>query len=350
MNFSVSKANVVILLISTISLVFGSILLTPEEGLSGQRSSRTMSERLQLHNRKFSCASKVPRIESETDLLPKVHIHRVSLSKSLSKSKKFFISYADDVYEDALVRITNQAKKSGFFDDVRDFRPQDLSSSFRRMYIDVFSRRRGGGYWIWKHEIIRRTLDRMDWGDFLVYQDAGTTVNGEGLARFDEYMKIANVSESGMLAWSWPGPESNWTTDKLFRAIGVYERKHFWHSTHVIATVFVFQKRQAVMEMIRMYSSLIRSDQLLITDDYSNLTRRASFFEHRHDQSIFSLLLKCYGVVLFPYERINFGFDVREPFQKSHRTNKRLMLNLMFKNGGSTCTANSISMIVVLWR
>ena len=48
-----------------------------------------------------------------------------------------------------------------------------LSEKFRHTHSTIFTKRRGGGYWLWNPYIILKTLiERMSDNDLLMYQDA----------------------------------------------------------------------------------------------------------------------------------------------------------------------------------
>lgn len=246
------------------------------------------------------CKASVPLIETEQQLKPLLRQRRKQLDAYISTRKTFFATYGNDRYIKTRARIANEAKISKYFDEVRVFTPDHLPTSFRRHFRDVLPRGRGGGYWVWKYIVVRRMMKRMNWGDFLVYMDADCTVNPSARGRFDEYRLLANVSRTGILSISYGDPERWWTTDRLFEEMGLRNKESFELSNHLISGILLFQKTKEVMNMLRMWKSVIYSDPLISTDDYNAQTTRRDFREHRHDQSILSLVRKCVGTVAIP--------------------------------------------------
>jgi hypothetical protein len=74
-------------------------------------------------------------------------------------------------------RIYNEAKRTGWFETVNVFGPENITPCFRRSFHDVLKLKRGAGYWIWKFDIITKKLSEIAYNDILVYADAGCTVN-----------------------------------------------------------------------------------------------------------------------------------------------------------------------------
>ena len=70
----------------------------------------------------------------------------------------------------------------------------DLSISFRNEFKSILSMKRGGGYWIWKFDIILNKLEEINNGEFLIYVDSGCTVNTNGTKRLEEYIEMIKNS------------------------------------------------------------------------------------------------------------------------------------------------------------
>ena len=64
--------------------------------------------------------------------------------------------------------------ETGWFATVKAWGPEDLSINFQEKYKELLSLPRGGGFWIWKFDVIEQTMATMQEGHFLVYLDAGS--------------------------------------------------------------------------------------------------------------------------------------------------------------------------------
>jgi hypothetical protein len=51
---------------------------------------------------------------------------------------------------------------------VKAIGPADLMAEFKKKFENLLKLPHGGGYWIWKYDVIEQTLEEMKEGDFLV--------------------------------------------------------------------------------------------------------------------------------------------------------------------------------------
>jgi hypothetical protein len=210
-----------------------------------------------------------------------------------------FLTFGDERYEEALRRVEKEALASGFFDRIVVKRPADLGSAFWKQHGSfVHANRRGYGLWIWKPWLILEALRSCEPDDFLVYLDAGCTINERGRARFEDYCRRAAASAVGALGFQLPLLEKSYTKGDLF------ERLHAWHlkdTRQVRASIVVIQCRAESIRFAEEWLALAE-DHPLISDEPSSVSNDPSFLKHRHDQSIFSLLSKLRGATLIEDE------------------------------------------------
>ena len=124
-----------------------------------------------------------------------------------SNRKIHFITYGNDKFEKAKIRIVKEAHAFGEFKTVKAFEPQDLPKDFTENYQQILTMPRGGGYWIWRPIIIQQALDKINDGEYLVYLDAGCTINPKGKRRFNEYLQLLddNKNKYGILSFQMSG-------------------------------------------------------------------------------------------------------------------------------------------------
>jgi hypothetical protein len=96
-----------------------------------------------------------------------------------------FITYANDKFNKSKNRILKQAKQSNFFKTIKAYSPSDITVDFQSKFSKILKHQRGGGYWIWKFDIIIQTLQNIPQNDILVYLDAGCTINQNGKHMFE---------------------------------------------------------------------------------------------------------------------------------------------------------------------
>lgn len=209
---------------------------------------------------------------------------------------KTFITYGNDSFKNSVARICGQAMNSGFFDNVIGQSDRDLDAEFVAQFKDVLSMKKGGGYWIWKPYIISRQLQRMKQDDILVYCDSGCTINQKGRKRLDEYIDLLNDSKYGMLAFELAHAERSWTNKTTLTYFDMQDDE----TKQLMATVIMIRKCDHSVMLIEKWLDALYDDLDLFTDKYNETEQLAK--DHRHDQSVFSLLRKKYGCTIIPDE------------------------------------------------
>jgi hypothetical protein len=228
--------------------------------------------------------------------------------------KIIFCTFADSRIKKSSYRILSQAKKSGFYTDFISWDETDLPNDFITQNLDILNRDvRGFGYWTWKSELIKFLLNQIDEGDIIHYADVGCWINKKGAERFSEYLSMVNKTDTGVLAFqvhhdeSFPElswftlPEYQWTKGDLLDYFGVRHDRLITNSEQIVATSFFVKKNNLSVELIDRWSSVLKSGRFLIDDTPSISPNIDGFIEHRHDQSVFSLLAKLYKVPTVSY-------------------------------------------------
>jgi hypothetical protein len=222
-----------------------------------------------------------------------------------------FISYGDSKYSIAKTRIHKEATNMNIFSTINIYSPDDIDSVFLSKYMNILSQNRGNGYWLWKEYFILRRLNEIEHGDYLVYCDSGCTINPNGIDRFNEYVKMIEESESGILSFQLCFPEKAYTTSQIFNAFDLptSSQLQIRLDGQLIATILVMKKCNNVMNIFNKFFEIIDFDQKLITDHYNKQDQIKEFIDNRHDQSILSVIRKIYGSVVIPDETwyINFS-------------------------------------------
>jgi hypothetical protein len=225
---------------------------------------------------------------------------------------RVFLSFADSRMKPSLKRISKQAKNFGVYDKIIVADESYLDRRFRKKYkSELVFGSRGYGYWIWKPQILLQALSSMKEGDILQYTDAGCHLNINGKNRLLEYFALTEKSATGILAFQAKPPappliydgrqlldlsDYRWTKGDLLDYFNVREREEIWKSQSVGATVIFVRKAEAALRIINDWLKVPESDFSLIDDTPSRSANLEGFVEHRHDQSIFSLLCKLNNV------------------------------------------------------
>ncbi len=223
--------------------------------------------------------------------------------------KIYLISYGDAKYASQREFFKETALASSFFDEVTVFSPEDIEPAFKQHFQQVLNQRRGGGYWIWKPYLIQRVLESLDDNDILIYCDAGCMINSNGEKRFKEYIELLKESDRGCISFELPHKEIEYTKQEVIDYFGSSE--NVIHSNQLMATVIMLKKCEHATLLVNKWYAALCENPLLFTDDKDNAAQNEAFIDHRHDQSIFSILRKTFKSEIIPDETYFLDF-IRE--------------------------------------
>lgn len=215
--------------------------------------------------------------------------------------KRKFISFADSRMQGSLARIRRQAESMRFFDEIEVFTERDLEPEFIAEHDHLLKPWiRGFGYWTWKPYIIRRELKTLNEGDQLYYIDAGCHWNSEGRPRLLEYAAALGSCPLGIAAFELDRDcsERAYTKMDLLVHMGVENDVELLDRGQICGGhVFVAKNARSVEFINAWYEATLNTH--LIDDSPSVLPNLPEFKEHRHEQSIFSIMCKLQGAVFF---------------------------------------------------
>lgn len=216
-----------------------------------------------------------------------------------------FITYGDSKFEKSKQRLLNEAKEFGVFKTIKGYGPKDLSEDFIKKHCDIFKHSRGGGYWIWRPYILRQAINNINDNEYLVYLDAGCTINKSGKKRFYEYIHNLENSQNnyGILSFQMTNTngkgeiqkEKWWTTGQIFNIFNIKPDSDIGESGQYLGGVLILKKNKHLLEYLDKYEKCIYENPLLITDIYNDKDQHEGFKENRHEQSITSVLRKMHG-------------------------------------------------------
>lgn len=222
------------------------------------------------------------------------------------KNKRIFCTYGDIRFKKSRERIIKEAETSQLFD--KCFYYSDtclLNSDFERqksnhLFNKVSSALRGGGYWIWKPYILLNTLKLLEYGDTLIYCDAGSTIvdNQKYIKKLDSLIIEIENSKLGVLGCRNTFIEKDWTKGDIFQYFDSYNDVSVTHSRQFSAGRLHIAKK--CNHSLNIYSTwwetaIKRPD--LFDDSSSETPNFSGFKENRHDASVWSLICKKFGVV-----------------------------------------------------
>lgn len=212
----------------------------------------------------------------------------------------YFVTFGNNLYVNSLKRIENEAKEMNIFDFIFCYTPKDFDSDFLSKHLHFIKfNKRGYGYWIWKSYFVKKTLEKMNDGDILLYADSGCRLNKNGLPLFKNYIETLN-RDNNMISFSIRN-----TLEKCFTKMDTFNYFQFKDYQHMeteqlMGGIFLLKKNKKTVSLINEWYELCQNYHLI--DDSQSISKNDNgFIDHRHDQSIFSLLRKKYNIsIVYP--------------------------------------------------
>lgn len=222
--------------------------------------------------------------------------------------KRALLTFADSRLWRSLDRIRIEAESLNVFDEIYTMTEVDLASSFRKRYENKLRPDvRGYGYWCWKPQAILQALNSIEYGDLLLYLDVGCHLNARGVNRLDDYFRIAQSAESGVLAFQTIAPvfpllhdgrplldltEKLWTKGDVLDYFRVRNNPEVADTQQFGSGVMLFRKCKKSEGFLEDWMNAISHSFSMLDDSPSTSENAHGFIEHRHDQSLFSILCK----------------------------------------------------------
>lgn len=194
-------------------------------------------------------------------------------------------------------RIRNQALNSGWFSAVCVYGVTDLFNILNNeQKAFVQKHKKGYGYWVWKPIVILDFLESHPDIDVVVYMDAGCDINygNQSLRRWHEYLML--MARHNAIVFSMDLLERNWTKQEIFEMFTDFQ--HLAFTKQIWAGAFMMRSQSAIAFCGKWLQKMSTEGFFPITDEFSHQIQHRDFCAHRHDQSIFSLLMKLEQDVL----------------------------------------------------
>lgn len=221
------------------------------------------------------------------------------------ENKIVFISFANSAFSKTIERLKKQIFDCHNipFTECHFYSEKDLDKDFLKQ-LKPWLYRRGYGYWRWKSYLVEKTFNTLSDGDILVYADAGCNFNSKGINRLQEYFQMVQNSQSGILVFSGKYPEYKYCKSDTAAFFNVLQIEKIMNSYQIWAGGFILMKNEASKNFIHQWNNICINNFDLITDKSSQIPNHSDFIEHRHDQAIFSLLVKKMNAIILPPEEL----------------------------------------------
>lgn len=223
--------------------------------------------------------------------------------------KIYLITYGSGKFKYSSKRVSKEAESLGFFSKVFVFSESDLPISIKSS--PLFYNNKGGGFWLWKPYIIDKVLNEIEEGDIVVYSDAGNELfNSDKWSEYFILLKnydsiFFQYKENFNYGWNKFNSEYNdspklkfWTkssTVNHFREL--FSSDNDWLEKNKIWAGLIFiKKTKHTQDLIKEWLTNMLFFPHIVCDlfEYEKINQIEGFSQHRHDQSILSILIRFY--------------------------------------------------------
>jgi len=238
-----------------------------------------------------------------------------------------YCNYADENYEHHQRNMVNHVIENGIFDYVCDYTREWLvTTEFYKENKSILDRERLAGYMLWKPFIILDVLEKAKENQIVVYMDVGDVPN-KGIS---DYVK--KWMKNNDLLITLGGNKNRQMTKRDTFILMDCEEEKYYNAIQVEAGFFAAKKTTSNIAFIREWLEYCK-DERILTDIPNQLgvSNFDEFIDHRHDQSILSLLQVKYNIQTSSKHRGYVGFNVNM-HKKGHK----------YANGGSSIGTSGI--------
>jgi hypothetical protein len=209
---------------------------------------------------------------------------------------KILYNYAHKKFLKSQEFCSKTGYEVGGFDKVYQFRGNDIDDNFYYKNRHILEQSRGAGYWLWKYYFADKILNdkSIPEDSYIFYADSGSHF----IDSIDKLIEVMERDKTNMITFRQNHMAYIWTKIDMFILMDALDKK-YTHTGQRVGGWFLFKKndfsRKFFTECLN-YSC----DYRILTDSPSELGNNFSGFrEHRHDESLISIMAKKYD--LYPY-------------------------------------------------
>ena len=199
------------------------------------------------------------------------------------------ISFGSDERYINLAEKTVQSVKNLYAkSETKVFNPKDLPDiikNYAKSYI------RGYGYWIWKPYIIKEALSEINENDILLYVDgrSGLRKTGKPIRWLDDFILEKKFD---IASWQMIHKEMSWTNGDIISAFNLELNSELIKTGQFAATFHAWRRNIKSLNFVNEWLNFLINNREICRDEVSKKLNHTKFIENRHDQSVFSLMIK----------------------------------------------------------
>lgn len=226
--------------------------------------------------------------------------------------KVILINYASKPYRKSQKKNSKTAKKYGSFDEIISYNDKNLGQAFKEKNKKILDLKRGGGYWLWKPYLIKKTLEILNSGDFLFYCDSGSYF----VDSIDDVIQLSLNQNQDIIPFELTHFEKAWTKRDAFVLMDC-DSDFYSETKQRLASYVLIRKTEFSIKFVEQWLSYAQDERIITdVDNQCGFENYPEYRDHRHDQSIFSLLTKKHKLSAYR-DLSQYGNPVKEFYPNS---------------------------------
>ena len=222
-------------------------------------------------------------------------------------TKVYLCAFASSDLNLSVKRFINQAKNLNFYQDIKIFRPQDLSEKLNKRILNLTklgSKNKYYGFDVWRPEILINYLSSLPENSVMQYSDIGCHLNKNGIDRLKEYILMTNKNNMTVFEYGEPPQEMKkfnykfqkymeyeYTKGDVIKYFGLDFNSSIFNSPQIWGGAFFMKKCDFSFELLKFWEEANQYIELL-DDSESKSKNHEKFVGMRGCQSIFSIICK----------------------------------------------------------
>jgi len=206
--------------------------------------------------------------------------------------KVFLCFYTNEKFRSREDWLINEYSKSGF-SNIISYRSENVKTGvFYEENKEILDCKTGDGYWLWKPKIILDTFEKMEYGDVLVYVDAGDFVN----VNENEIFDFAKINDYYFTNWNgvrWP--QKICTKRDCFILMDC-DTEIYHETSQMEAGFLIFKKTDQVILLLNDYLYYCKNKNIVDNEPNIHGDNFPNWQFHRNDQSILTNLIVKHGL------------------------------------------------------
>lgn len=207
---------------------------------------------------------------------------------------KILLNYASGKFLESQFKNSQSGLAAGF-NVVYQMSDVEIDSDFYEKNKSILSQKRGAGYWLWKAYFVNKLIQTLSETDILFYADSGSVF----IKRLEPIFHYIQHDLRGVIAFNMAGGhiEKLWTKRDLFMKMEMNDSK-YTDTPQRMASFMAFRGTKFAKDLSKEYLNLATNKHLITDDPNQDGWVESGFHDHRHDQSIWSLLTKKHDIAI----------------------------------------------------